>query len=97
MKGYWIILGTAVVDAAAQAKYGALWAPIAAKYQARLVTSGHSLELKETRDTHRVMLVEFPSLALARACWDDPDYQHAKDFARAASARDLVIVEGNIH
>lgn len=25
MKGYWIILGTAIVDAAAQAKYGALW------------------------------------------------------------------------
>lgn len=96
MKGYWIILGTRVTDADAQARYGALWAPIAAKYQARLVASGSSLDLKEGRDTARTLLVEFPDIAAARACYDDPDYQHAKDFALAASSRDLLIVEGDI-
>ena len=96
MKGYWIILGTKVTDTDAQAKYGVLWAPIAAKYQARLIASGSSLDLKEAKETERMFLVEFPSFAMAKACYDDPDYQHAKDFARAASNRDLVLFEGDI-
>ncbi|MEW5511327.1 hypothetical protein [Pseudomonas asiatica] len=35
MKGYWIILGTAVTDTQAQQEYGRLWAPIAEHYGAR--------------------------------------------------------------
>jgi hypothetical protein len=32
MKGYWLILGAAITDQAAQAEYGRRWAPIAEKY-----------------------------------------------------------------
>lgn len=96
MKGYWIILGTAIADADAQARYVALWAPIAAKYQARLIATGSSLDLKEPRDAQRMFLVEFPSFALAKACYDDLAYQHAKDFALAAADRSLVLLEGDI-
>lgn len=96
MKGYWVILGTKVTDPEAQARYGALWAPIAAKYQARLIAPGGALELLEGRQTERVLVVEFPSYALAKACYDDPEYQHAKTFAHAASSRDLLLLEGNI-
>lgn len=96
MKGYWIILGTEVTDHEAQAKYGALWAPIAEKYQVRLIATGSSLDLKEGRNTQRMFLVEFPNFAMAKACYDDPDYQHAKVFALAASSRDLVLLEGDI-
>lgn len=96
VKGYWIILGTKVTDTDAQAKYGALWAPIAEKYQARLIASGSSLDLREEKGTERMVLVEFPSFTMAKACYDDPDYQHAKDFARAASNRDLILFEGDI-
>lgn len=96
MKGYWIILGTAVFDPDAQAKYGALWAPISEKYQARLIAAGSSLDLKEARDATRMFLVEFPSFAMAKACYEDPAYQHAKNFALAASNRNLVLLEGEI-
>ena len=40
MKGYWLILGTEVADAAAQQDYGRLWAPIAERYGARLIREG---------------------------------------------------------
>lgn len=80
----------------AQAKYGALWTPISEKYQARLIAAGSSLDLKEARDATRMFLVEFPSFAIAKACYEDPSYQHAKNFALAASNRNLVLLEGEI-
>ncbi len=96
MKGYWLILGGAVTDQAAQEEYGRLWAPIAARYGARLVRDAASLDLKEGRDTARVLLVEFPDIAAARACYADPAYAAACEHARNASRRDLLILEGDL-
>lgn len=95
MKGYWLVIGTAVTDPVAQKTYGALWAPIAAKYGARLITNG-SLDLREGAGIARALMVEFPDVATARACYEDPDYAHAKAFALAASDRTLLILEGNL-
>jgi len=96
MKGYWLILGTEVIDHEAQVEYGKLWGPIAEKYQARLNPNSVPPSLKETRDTARVIVVEFPSYEAAKACYEDPAYQEAKIFALKASKRDLVILEGEI-
>ena len=96
MKGYWIILGTEVTDKEAQAAYGELWAPIAAKYSARLIQGSAAIDILEARDTQRNFLVEFPSYAAAKACYDDPDYQKAREIALKASKRDLLIIEGDI-
>lgn len=96
MKGYWLILGTEVTDQAAQAEYGRLWKPIAEKYQARINPSKVPPVLKEARDTARVIVVEFPSLEIAKACYDDPVYKDAMRFALQASKRDLLMFEGEI-
>ena len=96
MKGYWIILGTAVSDEAAQKEYGRLWAPIGEKYQGRLRPAATAPLLKEKRDTARMVVVEFPSLEAATACYDDPAYQEAMKFALKASKRDLIIFEGEL-
>lgn len=96
MKGYWLILGSAITDAAAQEAYGRLWAPIAARYGARLVKDAPALELKEARDVSRVLLVAFPDVAAARACYADPDYAAAMALALKASSRTLLIVEGDL-
>lgn len=96
MKGYWLILGTEVADQAAQNEYGRLWAPIAARYGARLVRDAVSPDLKVRRDTARVLLVEFPDLASAEACYADPAYAEAKEQALKASRRDLLIFEGGV-
>jgi uncharacterized protein (DUF1330 family) len=95
MKGYWIISMGDVTDADAQKQYGALWAPIAAKYQAK-VRALDAGALKEKCFSSRVVLVEFPSLDAARACYDDEAYQAAKVFALRAAERELLIVEGDL-
>lgn len=96
MKGYWLILGTEVADAAAQQEYGRLWAPVAERYGARLVRE-NSLQLAEARaGTARMLLVEFPDLAAAQACFDDPAYKAACAFAHKAAQRDLVILAGDL-
>lgn len=96
MKGYWLILGTEVTDQTAQDEYNKRWAPIAEKYRARLNPTMVPPLLKEARDTSRVLIAEFPSYELAKACYEDPAYQEARQFALKASKRDLLIIEGNL-
>jgi len=54
------------------------------------------LLLKEARNTSRVIIAEFPSYEMAKACYEDPAYQEARQFALRASKRDLLIFEGEI-
>lgn len=96
MKGYWIILGTAVTDPAAQEEYGRLWRPIAEKYEAKINPAKVPPILKEGRDTSRVIIVEFPSYETALACYEDPDYQAARKIANMAAQRDLLIIKAEI-
>lgn len=95
MKGYWLILDGAVTDVAAQQEYGRLWQPIEEKYGARLIWNPEGFDSKEKRDTSSVLLVEFPDIATARACYDDPAYVEAKKHAHKASERDLIIMEAD--
>ncbi|SAL57613.1 DUF1330 domain-containing protein [Caballeronia humi] len=96
MKGYWLILGSNVEDHAAQERYAALWEPIAARYQASVRMLDVTAVLQEARSTKRVLAVEFPSIELARACYEDPAYQEAMPFALKASYRELLIIEGDL-
>ena len=96
LKGYWLILGAEVSDQEAQKEYGALWAPIAQRYEARLIAGSDAVKLIEARDAARVLLVEFPSFAAAQACYDDPDYERARAFALLASKRSLVLLRGEL-
>jgi uncharacterized protein (DUF1330 family) len=96
MKGYWIILGAEISDQGAQGEYGRLWKPIAEKYQARINPLKVPPLLKETGDVRRVVIVEFPSYELAKACYDDPAYEEARQFALRASKRELLILEGDL-
>jgi len=96
MKGYWLILGTDVIDQAAQAEYGRLWAPIAEKYQAKINPGAVPPILKESRDTARVLIVEFPTYEAAVECYEDPAYLEAREYALKASKRDLVIIKGEV-
>jgi len=48
----------------------------------------------EGNDRERNVVVVFPSLEAAEACYRSPAYQEALTFARDSAERDLVIVEG---
>ena len=95
MKGYWLILGLPITDKDAQAEYARLRAPIAQRYGARL-NPGKAPVLTEARDATRVAVVEFPSLAQARACYDDPEYRQAMQHTLKAGGRQLVMFEGEL-
>lgn len=95
MKGYWIILGTDVIDADAQKEYSQLWAPICKKYGASVRLLGPSA-LLESVTTKRVLVVEFPSYEQAKACNIDPDYIKARPIAFLAYKREMIIIEGNL-
>ncbi|MBK4995664.1 DUF1330 domain-containing protein [Pseudomonas sp. S37] len=95
MKGYWIILGTAVTDHEAQQEYGRLWAPIAEQYGARLKVLD-SAALVEAHTSTRVLAVEFDSYAQAKACYADPAYSQAKAVALRAYRREVLIIEGDL-
>ncbi|WP_167506996.1 MULTISPECIES: DUF1330 domain-containing protein [unclassified Mesorhizobium] len=96
MKGYWLIVGTEISDQEAQAEYGRLWKPIGEKYRARTNTTKQPPLLIEARDAKRMVLVEFPSLEIAKACYADPAYEEAMRFALKASNRVLVMFEGDL-
>ena len=42
----------------------------------------------------RSVVIEFPSLEAAQACYDSPGYQAAKALREPVSAADVIIVEG---
>jgi uncharacterized protein (DUF1330 family) len=48
----------------------------------------------EGNDRARNVVVEFPDLASAEACYRSAAYQEALGYAKGASVRDLVVVEG---
>lgn len=96
MKGYWIVLGSDIADQEAQQSYVRLWAPIAEKYGAKLRPLETGAALMEATQTTRVVLVEFPSYQQAKACYADPAYEKAKQYAIKGSKRELLIVEGDL-
>jgi uncharacterized protein (DUF1330 family) len=73
-----------------------LWAPIAARYDAKVRVLDTQAVLREGRTTSRVVVVEFPSYEQAKACYDDAAYQEAARFATQASNRELLILQGEL-
>ena len=42
----------------------------------------------------RHVVIEFPSYAIAKACYDSPEYQAAVKVRDTASVADVVVIEG---
>lgn len=93
MPAYWITHVT-VTDEASYAEYAKRAGPAIAAHGGEFLARGGRHKQLEGRDRPRNVLVRFDSLEAAETCYNSPDYQAALDFARDASERDLVIVEG---
>lgn len=92
-KGYWI--GRVdVVDADAYRNYVAANAEPFARFGAKFLVRGGPFESVEGEARKRNVVIEFPSIAAARACYNDPAYQRAKAFRAAASTADIILIEG---
>jgi len=92
-KGYWIA-NNLVHDTEAYARYREANAAVFARYGARFLVRGGTQEAREGDARPRSVVLEFPSYAEARACYDDPEYQAAKALRDTAAEGMLIIVEG---
>ncbi|MDF2366490.1 DUF1330 domain-containing protein [Sneathiella sp.] len=71
-------------------------APIAIKkYGGRYLTRGGPMEtLEGPAETRRVVIVEYPDMAAAKAFYDSPEYRKARDARKDAAEGQFVLLEG---
>lgn len=68
---------------------------VVARHGGRFLVRGGDVEVIEGDwDPQRVVVMEFPDRAAARAWYDDPDYERLKALRQSASDTDLILVEG---
>jgi uncharacterized protein (DUF1330 family) len=92
-KGYWIA-NVDVRDAAVYDQYRAANAKPFADYGAKFLVRGATADVREGTSRPRIVVIEFPSLADAVACYESDAYQAAKEIRASVSDGTLVIIEG---
>ncbi|KIX17084.1 MULTISPECIES: DUF1330 domain-containing protein [Paracoccus] len=92
-KAYWIAHVT-IDDPDAYDAYRRANAAPFAEYGARFLVRGGAQQVVEGHARPRSVVIEFPSLEAAQACYDSPGYQAAKALREPVSAADVIIVEG---
>lgn len=93
MPAYWIARST-VSDADAYGDYARKARHIIKAHGGNFLVRGGALKVLEGSDRPRAVLVEFPSLEAAEACYNSAEYQEALTHAKGAAERDVCIVEG---
>ena len=95
MPAYWLARSK-INDPVEYRKYTDLVPGIIAKYQGKVLARGGRYRIMEGPERfHRFVVIEFPTLEQAVACFESPDYQQAAAFRRAGAGEvENVIVEG---
>jgi uncharacterized protein (DUF1330 family) len=92
-KAYWVA-HVDVKDVEGYAAYISANKAAFDKFGAKFIVRGGAQEQLEGKSRARTVVIEFPDLATARACYDSAEYQAAKALREPFSFADLVIVEG---
>ncbi len=93
MSAYWIAQVT-VLDADAYAGYQALAPQAFARHGAEFLARGGESETLEGPAFQRHVVIRFPDLESARACYHSPEYLQARARRAGACQALVVIVEG---
>lgn len=93
MAAYWIAHVT-VTDPEAYRGYQALAPAAFARFGARFLARGGAAEVLEGPPAERHVVIEFPDLAAARACYHSKEYAAARTARATAATVTVVIVEG---
>ena len=93
MTAYWIAHVT-VTDPEAYQGYQALAPAAFAAHGARFLARGGAHEVLEGPVLDRHVVIAFPTLAAARACYQSAEYQAARARREGAALAHVVIVEG---
>jgi uncharacterized protein (DUF1330 family) len=96
MKAYWVARSK-INDPVAYKRYTDLVPDIIRRYEGTVLARGGRFRILEGPEKFgRFVVIEFPSLEQAVACYNSPEYQAAASFRRQGGAGEveLVIVEG---
>lgn len=93
MSAYWCAR-VHVTDPDQYAKYAKLAGPAIDKHGGVFVARGGRQVILEGGDFERSVLVRFPTVEQAVACYNSPEYSKARAFAEGAAERHIVVVEG---
>ena len=92
-KAYWIAHVT-VTDPDPYARYASGASEAFAAHGARVLARGGAVEGLEGAVRPRNVVIEFPDMATALACYRSETYQAAKRHREGAGEADIMIVEG---
>ena len=91
----YVIANVDVTDAAAYDEYRKGVLATIERYDGRfLVRGGAAQVLEGTFRPKRVVVLEFPNAARARAWWDSPEYAEARELRQRTCTTKMIIVEG---
>ena len=94
-KGYVIAQVHEISDQEGFAKYRELVGPSVASYDGHfIVRGGHAKRIEGTAPCGRVVVIEFSSVAQAKAWYYSADYQAALALRQPVSTVEVMIVEG---
>jgi uncharacterized protein (DUF1330 family) len=94
MPGY-LIANIKITDPEGFERYRAGVPAVIAQYGGRYLVRGGALERMENAEAfHRLVVLEFPSLAAARAFYDSPEYAPLLKLRLASTESHAVLVEG---
>ena len=92
-KAYWIAR-VDVRDPETYKKYVETAKPAFERHKARFIARGGKTEVLEGKARARNVIIEFPSMEEALACYNSPEYQANMKIRQAHALTDLVVVEG---
>ena len=93
MKGYWIARVN-IKNREAYATYAQKAKPAIEKHHGRYLVRGGSQKILEGTDLERAVVIEFPSMEAALACYNSKEYSQAKSHREGNADFHGVIVEG---
>ena len=94
MPAYWIARAR-VTDPAEYKKYTDRVPEIISRHGGKILARGGRYRMMEGPDNFpRHVIIEFPTLERAVACFESPEYQEAAAWRRAGGVVENVIVEG---
>ena len=93
----YIVVQIAIHDSAKYAHYMALAPASIAAYGGRYIVRGGSSEVLEgSWQPARLVVLEFPTVAQARAWWNSPEYAPAKAVRQQCAHTEMLLIEGTV-
>jgi uncharacterized protein (DUF1330 family) len=91
----YVVVNVEVLDPVRYERYKQMAPPSIAAYGGRYIARGGAVEVREGDwQPRRLVILEFPDVARARAWWASPEYAEAKALRNGCARSELIILEG---